>query len=287
MDLIWTVLFVTALAGVVGTGAGGVIAAVVRKNSTSVVSLLLSFAGGIMLGVVCFDLIAGAILPEGAAEPINVFVVVGGVALGYVVVWLLNLAIDRSTGKDIVQPEGHPTTADDLDELIHSDHYHHHRREAKMHLGSNSQLFVAGIVMAAAIALHNVPEGMVIGASFAKGAYSHSDTGLIMAAVIGLHNIPEGMAVAVPLIAGGSKKSKAILTAALSGASTVLGALPGYWLGALSPIWMCLSLSFAAGAMLYVVFGELLPESILMLRSKAPAFASLVGILLGLVLVNI
>lgn len=282
MNLIWKVILVTAIAGIVGTGAGGVVAAVVRKNSNSVVSLLLSFAGGIMTSVVCFDLVMGALNPEGSTGPVSVFIVVAGIAVGYVVVWLLNLAIDRSTGKDIKQPEGHPTTADELDELIHSDHYRHHEST-----GSSRELFIAGIVMACAIALHNVPEGMVIGASFAKQMYESSDTGILMAVVIGLHNIPEGMAVAVPLIAGGTKKSRAIMVAALSGASTVLGALPGYWLGALSPIWLSLSLSFASGAMLYVVLGELLPESILMLRSKAPAFASLVGILLGLVLVNV
>ena len=66
---------------------------------------------------------------------------------------------------------------------------------------------------------------------------------------------------------------------------TVLGAGLGYWLGMLSPIWLSLSLTFASGAMIYVVFGELLPESILMYRSKLPALAILVGFLIGLVLV--
>lgn len=54
--------------------------------------------------------------------------------------------------------------------------------------------------------------------------------------------------------------------------------------GNAQPVSLALSLSFASGAMLYVVFGELLPESILMWRSKAPAFAMLVGLLVGVII---
>ncbi len=140
---------------------------------------------------------------------------------------------------------------------------------------SRRQLFLAGLVMAFAIALHNFPEGMVIGASYASDVVSGGIGSLAIAIVIGLHNVPEGMSVAVPLAAGGMKKVRATLITAVTGAPTILGAIVGYLLGALSPVWLAVSLSFASGAMLYVVFGELLPESILMWRSKAPAFAML------------
>jgi ZIP family zinc transporter len=65
----------------------------------------------------------------------------------------------------------------------------------------------------------------------------------------------------------------------------VLGAVLGYSLGLLSPIWLAISLTFAAGAMLYVVFGELIPEAVLMYKSKLPAVALLLGFLAGIVLV--
>ena len=141
--------------------------------------------------------------------------------------------------------------------------------------------------MAVAIALHNLPEGMVIGASYANQADASvfTGSGLVIAVVIGLHNIPEGMAVSVPLISAGMKRTRAVLITALSGAPTILGALIGYYLGLIGPIWLSLSLSFASGAMLYVVFGELLPEAILMWRSKLPAFAILVGVLVGMVII--
>ena len=143
--------------------------------------------------------------------------------------------------------------------------------------------------MAAAIALHNIPEGMVIGASFARTAQAAllNRGGITMAIIIGMHNIPEGMAVAVPLISGGMAKWRSVLITALTGFPTVLGALLGYGVGAMGPAALALSLSFASGAMLYVVFGELLPESILMWRSKVPAAATIVGMLTGLIIIYI
>ena len=142
-----------------------------------------------------------------------------------------------------------------------------------------SGLTLAGLVMAAAIALHNVPEGMVIGASFAGGAVGR---GWTMAAVIGLHNVPEGMAVSAPLAADGAGRWRAAGLAALSGAPTVLGAALGYRLGALGPTALTLTLSFAAGAMLYVVFGELLPESSELWEGRFSALAAVLGILVGM-----
>ena len=61
-------------------------------------------------------------------------------------------------------------------------------------------------------------------------------------------------------------------------------AILGYSLGLLSPIWLAISLTFAAGAMLYVVFGELIPEAVLMYRRKLPAVELLLGFLAGIVL---
>ena len=283
METFWWVIGITAIAGVGGTGLGGVVSALFRKDSSRVVSLLLSFAGGVMLSVVCFDLLSEALFAGRTDGGANIAPVTLGVLVGFAVVAALNYLIDRSTNHEVEHvDEDHPKTADDLDELIHSDHFNEHRKE-------NDQLFVAGLIMACAIALHNIPEGMVIGAAYAKqsAASVWTGSGLILACVIGLHNIPEGMAVAVPLIAGGMKRHKAIWVTAASGFPTVLGAALGYALGAMGQIWNILALSFASGAMLYVVFGELLPESILMWRSKLPALAILIGILLGIVIIYV
>ncbi len=275
MDIIGTIIMITALAGVVGTGVGGLVGALLQKDSNRMVSLLLSFAGGVMLSVVCFDLVVEAIETEAGLAA-----VIGAVAAGVCITYVLNWLIDRKTNPEVPHiDENHPSTADDLDELIHSDHLKHHKNDNKL------SLFVAGIVMASAIALHNVPEGMTIGASYAAGDGTLGNAALLLAILIGLHNIPEGMAVSVPLIGGGIGKVKAVLITAASGIPTVLGALLGYWLGEIGAIGLALSLGFASGAMLYVVFGEILPQSILMYHSKLPAFSAIGGILVGILVI--
>ena len=277
MDVIMTLFLTTFIAGVVGTGLGGLIGALLQKDSNRTVSLLLSFAGGVMLAVVCFDLVVEAIETQ-----VGVYAVIGSVAFGVAVIYFLNWLIDRKTNPEVPHIDAnHPRTHDDLDELIHADHYQQHRK----YKDSRMALFVAGMVMACAIALHNVPEGMTIGASYASSEGVMGRAALVLAVLIGLHNIPEGMAVSVPLISGGMEKRKAVCITAASGFPTVLGALLGYWLGEIGPLGLCLSLGFASGAMLYVVFGEILPQAIIMYRSKLPAFSAIAGILAGILII--
>lgn len=279
------IIVITFISGVLGTGIGGLIGVVLRRDSNKIVSLLLSFAAGIMLAVVCFDLMSEPVemVKEGTLPSYTPVIVVAAVAAGYAVVYLLNFVIDKRTNHEVKHiDENHPSTADDLDELIHADHFQTHKK-------TNTNLFVAGLVMLTAIALHNLPEGMVIGASYALEpdvtANLFSGSGFIMAIVIGLHNIPEGMAVSVPLVSGGMKKVKAVSLTALSGVPTVLGALLGFVLGGINEVMLVISLGFASGAMLYVVFGELLPEAILMWKSKLPALSVFAGLLVGFLLV--
>ena len=277
MGIIATLIVTTAIAGVGGTGLGGIIGALLQKDSKRVVSLLLSFAGGVMLSVVCFDLVMEAIETQ-----VGLAFVVGAIAAGVGITFLLNYLIDRKTNPEVPHIDAnHPKTADDLDELIHSDHLRQHYAKKDSKLG----LFVAGMVMASAIALHNVPEGMTIGASYACNDGAMGNAALVLAILIGLHNIPEGMAVSVPLISGGMARWKAVLITACSGIPTILGALLGFVLGEIGPMGLTLSLGFASGAMLYVVFGEILPQSYLMYHSKLPAFSAIAGILVGMFII--
>ena len=277
MGVITTLILTTAIAGVVGTGLGGLIGALLQKDSNRTVSLLLSFAGGVMLSVVCFDLIT-----ESIETGVGVLTVIAAIAIGVLVIYLLNDIIDNHANREVPHvDENHPKTHDDLDELIHSDHYKQH----KANKDNKLSLFVAGLVMASAIALHNLPEGMTIGASYASNDAVMGSSALVLAVLIGLHNIPEGMAVSVPLISGGMSKPRAVLLTALSGAPTILGALMGFAIGEIGPLGLALSLGFASGAMLYVVFGEILPQAIIMYRSKLPAFSAIFGMLAGLFII--
>ena len=253
MSVLPYVLTITFAAGVGGTGIGGLLGILVKRKSAKTVSCLLSFAAGVMLSVVCIDLVPSAL--EGS----RITLVLPGVTLGFSAVFLLNDLTLRAHGKS-------DFGGGDI---------------------SVKRLLIGGIVTAVALALHNFPEGMVIGASFVRygAAYRFNLNETAVAAVIGLHNIPEGMAMAVPLVAGGMKKSSAAAITALAGAPTVLGAAAGYFLGTLSPLWLSLSLSLASGAMLYVVFGELLPESLSLDSSGPPIFSALAGILTGIFIV--
>ncbi|MCQ2815144.1 MAG: ZIP family metal transporter [Bacilli bacterium] len=285
MEYIGWVILVTAVSGIIGTGLGGLIGVLVNKNSNKGVSLLLSFAGGIMLAIVVFDLFQESIIPFIKDKQNNwyyVVVVLGCAFVGYILVYLINNLIDKRLSKEVPHTSsGHPDLHDDLNEMIHLDHIEVHKK-------NHNSLFVAGLITAIVIALHNLPEGIAIGASYATNPSAIIvSSGFALAVVIGLHNVPEGMAVAVPLVVGGTKKWKAVLITASTGIPTVIGAVIGFAIGNIGPIGLSISLALASGAMLYVVFGELLPESYLMWKSKLPALVTFVGLLIGFLIVLI
>ena len=286
MDAFLTVTLMTLIAGVGGTGLGGILGALVRTESNRIVSLLLSATSGVMISIVCFELMvesleaAQSVFSDGA-----VFVVCIAVLVGMAVVFLLNWLIDKRTEGEVPHTASslHPKTHDNIDELSHIDHYNQHLKEH----APKRELWVAGVVIACAIALHNIPEGMSIGASYNIDTEGGVSMALILAVLIGLPNIPEGMAVSVPLVAGGMKRIKAALLTAASGAPVVLGAWLGYWIGDIGAIGLAASLGFASGAMLYVVFGEIIPQAVLMYRSKVPAFFVIIGMLIGMIIIYV
>lgn len=286
MDAFLTVTLMTLIAGVGGTGLGGILGALVRTESNRIVSLLLSATSGVMISIVCFELMvesleaAQSVFSDGA-----VFVVCIAVLVGMAVVFLLNWLIDKRTEGEVPHTASslHPKTHDNIDELSHIDHYNQHLKEH----APKRELWVAGVVIACAIALHNIPEGMSIGASYNIDTEGGVSMALILAVLIGLHNISEGMAVSVPLVAGGMKRIKAALLTAASGAPVVLGAWLGYWIGDIGAIGLAASLGFASGAMLYVVFGEIIPQAVLMYRSKVPAFFVIIGMLIGMIIIYV
>ncbi len=300
MNTYLTIFLITALTGVGGLALGGTAAAVIHSPTNRTVSMMLRFTAGIMLSVVCFDLISDA--REGA----TVAAVLGWIMVGYFCTYLLNCWIDKQAhhshshgGHSHGGPHQH---AHDGHEHYHhthgevdQDHCHahcdHHETEkhelhdhdADMCACGDHTLHAAGLVLAAAVALHNMPVGMAIGATFAGEGHGYS--GILAALIIGLHNIPEGMSITAPLLTGGAKPVRAIGVAALSGLPTILGALLGYATGAMDPMMLSISLSFAAGAMLYVIFGELLPESEHLWQHRLSGLATMLGMILGMLLI--
>lgn len=109
-----------------------------------------------------------------------------------------------------------------------------------------------------AMTIHNFPEGLAVGTSFGSGDVA---SGLIVATAIGLQNAPEGLAVAIPLVRENYSKGRSIWCATLTGLVEPLGALLGIALVSLAHSILPWGLAFAAGAMLFVVIDEMVPES--------------------------
>jgi len=264
------VILLSIIAGVGGMGLGAAFTALMGKRSPSMGSYLLSFAGGVMTAVVCFGLVPESIelLEEAERSEMSAITIsILGLVLGIGIVMLLNYIVDRVTvaGKEKLKIHSTP------EEFYHSDKV------------DNKKLVRSGIFILIVIALHNIPEGMAIGA----GGVHEFDFGMMIALMIALHNIPEGMAVAAPLIAGGISKAKVIFFTASAGASTLIGTLIGGLIGGISEVAVALSLSAAGGAMLYIVFGEIIPQSIIMTKNRTATIIALVGVLAGLFIVTL
>lgn len=128
-----------------------------------------------------------------------------------------------------------------------------------------------------AILLHNVPEGLAIGVAFAAGGIAQ---GTALTTGIAIQDIPEGMVVAVALIGAGYPRRTAIAVGAASGLTEPIGAMLGASVLMAAPILLPIGLGFAAGAMLFVVSHEIIPESH---RQGHENFAT-AGLMLGFVL---
>lgn len=119
---------------------------------------------------------------------------------------------------------------------------------------------------------------MAIGAGFEAS----SRLGLSLAMAIAIHDVPEGMSIAIPINNSGYGKIKAIILTALSGITTGIGAFFGAIIGNDSQELVGISLAFAAGAMLYIVSCELLPESNQMYKGRFASFGNIFGIVFGI-----
>jgi len=249
-------------AGVVGMGLGGLITAFVGSKTERMTSIFLSFAGGVMVSIVFLELV-----PE-SIELSNIGVGIVGLLIGALLVLLLNYLMDR-----LSNAQNGSKLHESFAEFFHSSEM----------ITKKSSMLRSGIIMLFAIGLHNVPEGL------AMGAAGHYDArlGITLAIIIGLHNIPEGMAVSAPLIVGGLSKFKSVAITFLAGATTVIGAIVGFLIGSISDIAVAMSFSIAGGAMLYVVIGEILPQSIVMSKDRVPTIFALVGIIVGMLFIEI
>ena len=261
----YEILF-SAAAGILGTGLGGVVSVALYKRSTDYMACwMLSFAAGIMTSIVCFELV-----PE-AIDLMGVTVAIIGLIIGVLIILPLNRVVDRFTAAKGDNLRLHQTH----EELYHESPLINDREREKM--------LRSGFIMLIAIGLHNIPEGLAIGA----GGSHDFQLGVILAIMIALHNIPEGMAIAAPMLSGGVNRRTVIYLTALSGAPTLFGGIIGALTGNISDFAVAIALSIAGGAMLYVVFGEIVPQSIILVKNRSATIITLLGLIIGLVISRI
>ena len=141
-----------------------------------------------------------------------------------------------------------------------------------------NQMLKTGIIIAIGLAVHNFPEGLAIGAGFEAS----NSLGFKLAIAIALHDVPEGISIAVPLKNSGSSKKRCIIITTLSGLTTGLGAFCGAIFGNIATSLIGISLAFAAGAMLYIVSCELIPESKTLYKGRFASLGNIFGIIIGI-----
>ncbi len=146
------------------------------------------------------------------------------------------------------------------------------------HGETKSNIRNTGMAVALGIAIHNFLEGMAVG----SGYKAEQTLGISLAVAILLHDVPEGMSVAIPLRAGGMKRFKAFIYALASGLPMGLGSMFGVWAGT-GGSYIALSLAVAGGAMLYIVFAEMLPQSKRMSGGKFTSIGCIAGMITGIV----
>lgn len=141
-------------------------------------------------------------------------------------------------------------------------HIHHVEDEAKN--AKNHKNLRRSILLVTAITLHNIPEGLSFGVAFGTAGSSAEATvasAIILAVGIGLQNFPEGAAVSIPLRRDGASRLKSFMYGQASGIVEPIAAVLGAWLASSIGALLPYALSFAAGAMIFVVVEELIPES--------------------------
>jgi ZIP family zinc transporter len=231
-----TDIVILGLIAGLGTCLGALLVVAFGRLGTATISLMLGFASGIMTAVIIFDLLPSSLRYGSLAATLT------GFAGGLILMACLDL------GLNIFAPS-----------LV----------------GGRGYLKM-GYLIAAGIALHDLPEGFAIAAGFAAA----EKLGPILVLAIGLHNIPEGMATAAPLRYGGMGAGRVVWLNAIISLVTPLGTMVGLVLVEASYTFIGLLLAFAAGAMTYIVLGELAPES---RRSNKPL--AYTGMLAGLILI--
>lgn len=242
--------FVASLVAGLGTGVGALPVLFTKNVGDRLQSILLGFGGGVMLAATAFSLIVPgteAAMNQGYSQVIAALIVSLGIVLGVGAVWYAN------------------------DKFPHE---HFFKGKEGPDVRQNFQRIWLFII---AITLHNFPEGLAVGVGF--GANS-SANGMTLATGIGLQNLPEGLVVALGLRELQYSIAYAIGVSLLTGLVEPVGGLVGVGVVSIAQPILPWGMAFAAGAMLFVIVNEIIPE----VAQKSNDGEGTIGIISGFVI---
>lgn len=152
----------------------------------------------------------------------------------------------------------------------------------KININSMDKHVKVAFMAALGLMIHNFPEGIIMGCGFAAGG----TLGIKMSIIIAIHDVPEGIAVSAPLIASRVRISKILFYTFITAFPTAIGTWIGSYIANISVTVLGACLSFASGIMLYVVCGEMIPESSKLWDGVTSTIGVLSGIMIGLFMVR-
>ena len=244
--------FIASILAGFATGLGAIPVVFFKNISQNLFSGLLGGAAGVMLAATAFSLLVPGIASGNGLWPgYGIYVVSAGMLLG---AFFLHYA-------DSQLPHPH------FDSVIDA------------HSNSFRKIWLFVI----AITIHNFPEGMSVGVSFGSGDMKN---GLVLAIAIAMQNIPEGLAVALPLVSLGYNRWRAVGIATLTGLVEPVGGLLGITMVTLFQSVLPVAMGFAAGAMLFVISEEIIPETHSKGRSRYATYSLMAGFIVMMIVDN-
>jgi ZIP family zinc transporter len=244
--------FIASILAGLATGLGALPVLFFKNISNNLFSSLLGGAAGVMLAATAFSLLVPGIHFGNVLWPgYGIYVVSAGMLLGAFFLHYADHQLPHPHFDAVVDP----------------------------HVNSFRKIWLFVI----AITIHNFPEGMSVGVSFGSGEMKN---GLVLAIAIAMQNIPEGLAVAMPLVSLGYNRWRAIGIATMTGLVEPVGGLLGITMVTLFQSVLPIAMGFAAGAMLFVISEEIIPETHAKGRSRYATYSLMIGFIVMMVVDN-
>jgi len=251
MQNVGMALILSLLAGL-STGIGSAIAYFIKRPKLTYLSFLLGLSAGVMIYISFMELLPKALNAVGQIRGLAAFFA----GIGFI--GLIDMLVPKAENP-----------------------HHYQVLDSDVAVGIDASLMRTGLMVALAIGLHNIPEGLTVFFS----TIADVRLGLFIAAAIAIHNIPEGIVVSVPIFYATGNRNKAFFYSFLSGLFEPAAAIIGYFvlMPFLTPTVIAFLLALIAGIMVYISLDELLPAA----HHYGQSHLVIVGIILGMLIMAI